>query len=287
MKKILFSLLILSTLLLFGAEKPPFAVPENFEKVVSESKFNWFEKRVNLTLYKAVSDRKVVLEKLSDYIFLQAVPSFAYADEKGEDRLGEDLMGLLGTIASAQDTVILPLEWNQLKNLGLPFKKSLMESMLFGKDTDSHFELTFFIEMNKLTGRVRETLNRQPGLALRYNSQSRFYRVGKKGVKAFVMIHLPNIAYEVIFTGNTPENVVKEKADEVKFILDSVETYEKRILADKKLTYDGRYIRGKGIMVDLWFLYGETKGNKKMAKMIFEKVIKGKPVKVTGSEKSK
>ena len=72
---------------------------------------------------------------------------------------------------------------------------------------------------------------------------------------------------------------------EAQFLHEVLQKHEKSIVEDKKLEFDGRYIRGKDIMIDLWFLPSNTKMDKVQAEKILKKALKHQPVKVTGSEK--
>jgi len=64
-----------------------------------------------------------------------------------------------------------------------------------------------------------------------------------------------------------------------------MEKYEKKLAADKALTYDGRYIKGKDIFIDLWFLHGKLNGDRAAAEALFEATLQHKPATVSGSEK--
>lgn len=268
------------------AADEPF-VPADLDAQLKGKGLNWFQTRVNQSIARSIRERKVALESLNEYLFLMTVPNFAYRGDAGEEKLGEDMMGLLGTIKTGEEAVIMELQWAELIGMGLPFKKKLTDALVFPANYfKSEIDLTFFVDVNTFTARVGAALGVVPKAKPVYNSQQKFYRLKRDDLQCIYIINIPNIAYEMVYTGEPFENIIKQYLKEAEFLFALMEKYEKRLAADKQLTYDGRYIKGKDIFVDLWFLHGKVKGDRAAAETLFEALFKHKPVTVSGSEKS-
>lgn len=261
-------------------------VPPDFDKHLSGSGKNWLQIRVNQSVARAIRERKVSLEALTDYLFLMTVPNFAYRGEDGEERLGTDIMNLLGTIRTPPDTVMMELQWSELITMGLPFKKKLTDALLFPAHYfPNEIDLTFFIDLNAFTARVGAAFEHKPKITPIYNSTQRFYRLRHEDLKCIFIVTITNLAYEIVYTGEPFENVIKRHIAEAYFLFSVMEKYEKKILADKALSYDGRYIKGKEIFVDLWFLYDKVRGDVSSAGSLMERLLRHEAVSVSGSEK--
>lgn len=261
-------------------------IPSDFFTQMSSSDQNWMERKINMAVRKAVQDRKVSLEKISDYLYLQIVPSFVYRGEEGEEKLGEDLLGILGTIKAGENAMIMSFSWKQLTEMNLPFERKLVENLLieprfFGKD----IELTFYVELNTLTNLVYNGLKRLSNVSLRYNSQRRFYRVEGKKTGFFYMVHVPNIAYEIIYSGLTYEMIIKRYLEEIRMLQSVMAKYTDKIKKANGISWDGRYLKSEKGVVDLWFLYTKSREEKKEPSSYVENLLNGKPVQVTGKEK--
>ncbi len=268
------------------AADEPF-VPADLDAQLKGRGLNWLQTRVNQSIARSIRERKVALESLNEYLFLMTVPNFAYRGDAGEEKLGEDMMGLLGTIKTGEEAVIMELQWAELVGMGLPFKKKLTDALVFPAGYfKSEIDLTFFVDVNTFTARVGAALGVVPKAKPVYNSQQKFYRLKRDDLQCIYIINIPNIAYEMVYTGEPFENIIKQYLKEAEFLFALMEKYEKRLAADKQLTYDGRYIKGKDIFVDLWFLHGKVKGDRASAETLFEALFKHKPVTVSGSEKS-
>ncbi len=266
------------------AEEP--VVPPDFEASLKGGGKNWLEVRVNQSIARSIRERKVSLEALNEYLFLLTIPNFAYRGDEGEERLGNDIMNLLGTIQTPSQTVMMELQWSELVAMGLPFKKKITDALLFPATYfERDIDFTFFVDMNALTARVGAAFESKPDMKPVYNSSQRFYRVRQGDLSCIFIVNIANVAYEIAYTGEPFENVMKRYVAEAEFLFTVMGQYEKKIKKDKNLEYDGRYIKGKDIFVDLWFLYSAANGNVASAKQLMEKVLQHKPVSVSGSEK--
>ncbi len=264
------------------------AVPPDFEMRLKGAGRNWLEIRVNQSVARAIRERKVSLEALNEYLFLMTIPNFAYRGESGEERLGDDIMGLLGTIQTPSQTVMMELQWSEIADMGLPFTKKLTDSLLFPPAYfEKDIDFTFFVDVNALTSRVGAAFENKPGMKPVYNSAQRFYRIRRENLSCIFIVNVTNIAYEMVYTGEPFENVVKHYVAEAEFLFVVMEKYEKKIKSDKRLSYDGRYIKGENILVDLWFLYDAVNGDIAEASRFIEKVLRHEPVSVVGSEKKR
>ncbi|HOW52468.1 MAG TPA: hypothetical protein PLV42_10555 [bacterium] len=267
-----------------AADEP--AVPADFDAQLKGKGLNWFQTRVNQSIARAVRERKVALESLNEYLFLMTVPNFAYRGDAGEEKLGEDMMGLLGTIKTGEEAVIMELQWAELVGMGLPFKKKLTDALVFPASYfKNEIDMTFFVDVNTFTARLGAALGVNPKAKAVYNSQQKFYRLKRDDLQVIYIVNIPNIAYEMVYTGEPFENVIKQYLKEAEFLFALMEKYEKKLTADKALTYDGRYIKGKEIFIDLWFLYGKVKGDRAAAESFIAAALQHKPVTVSGSEK--
>ncbi len=259
-------------------------LPKNYEQKLSEGSFNWFEKAVNEAVIKTILIKKVTLEKIADYIFLQTIPNYEYNTPKAEEKLGEDLMDILGKFQTSQNTVIQSFVYVNLLKMKLPFKKRLIDSMIVSPDffVSDSIDLTFFADVNKVTARIREALLRIKGFKPIYNSKNRFYRMKKENSRLIYFVRIPNIIYEMVYTGNTLENILKNQIDEIVFLGKTLDLFEKKIENSKKLTFDGRFIKGKNVFIDLFFLYEKTKGDIKRVKGLMNNALLGKKVDIRG-----
>ncbi|MBP5406459.1 hypothetical protein J6Z19_04840 [bacterium] len=270
---------------------PVVELPANYDDLVKNSKGNSMEKKIDEIIGSAIKTSHVVIEKLNDFIFLQVVPNFAYADENGEERLGEDLMKILnsGKISASVNSQFMSLDYTEMRLMGLPFKQKLVDSLVLGADKfDLSISLTFFININKLTNMVLNSLENVKDFKPLFNQNEKFYRTKFEDSKMLYFIRIPNIAYEIAYTGELYENVIAKQIKEALFIHDAIKNVEKKIEKDPLLSFDGRYIKGvkdDKISVDLWFLPQKTGMNSAEAAKIINKVLKHEAVKVTGSEK--
>lgn len=261
-------------------------LPDDFEKKLESSSMNWMEKKVNEAIGRAVTSKKAVIDEICEYIFIQVIPNFAYATGKGEEQLGDDLMLMLGKIKTSNDAVIQELSWSQLQQMGLPFKKKLSNSLLVAPEhMKNDIDVTFFVEMNALTNKVFNTFQQNKEYQAIYNSEQRFYRIKAGDLKLFYMIFVPNLSYEIVFTGEPFENVIKNYLDELKLLFSVMKKFEKKIIADKALDYDGRYIKGKDIFVDMWFFNSFIKDKGLNADNIMQDILAKKPIHIGGNEK--
>ena len=140
---------------------PMVELPANYDELIKNSKGNSMEKKIDEIIGKALKSSHVVIETLNDFMFLQVVPNFAYADEKGEERLGEDLMEILhsGKISASANSQFMSLDYTEMRMMGLPFKRKVVDNLVLGADKfDLSISLTFFINMNKLTNMVLGSL---------------------------------------------------------------------------------------------------------------------------------
>ena len=285
MKKIISISILLSFFQIIVAQnitKP--ILPNNYEQKLSEGSFNWFEKAVNKAIIKTILTKKVTLEKISDYLYLQTIPNYEYNTPKTEDKLGEDLMNILGKFQTSQNTVIQPFVYVNLLKMKLPFKKRLIDNMIIAPHffTSDIIDLTFFADMNKFTARIRESLLRIKNFKPIYNSKNRFYRMKKKDSKLIYFVRIPNIVYEMVYTGNTLENILKNKIAEINYLGNILDLFEEKIKKSKTITFDGRYIRGKKVFIDMFFLYEKTKGNIKRTKELMKNALLGNKTDIRG-----
>jgi len=283
---------------------PVVTLPENYEELVKSSSGNVMEKRINIIVGEAITKGKVVLEKVNDILFAQVVPNFAYADDNGEERLGEDLIAILQSnkMEAPRSAQFMNLDYRELMLMKLPFKKRLIDSMVIGADKfDLSLDLTFFVNMNALTNSVYNALRNIKEFttvynsALRnikefttvYNSSEKYYRTKFDDSNLLFLVRIPNVAYELVYTGELFENIISAQIKEALFLKNVIKDFEKQIEKDKELKFDGRYIKGKDISIDLWFLAVETEMNVEKGKDFIRKALKHESVNVTGSEKKK
>ena len=115
---------------------PVVELPAGYDDLVKNSKGNSMEKKIDEIIGVSIKSSHVVMEKLNDFIYLQAIPNFAYADENGEERLGEDLMKILrsGKISASDNSQFMSLEYTEMKLMGLPFKTRLIDSLVLSAD---------------------------------------------------------------------------------------------------------------------------------------------------------
>lgn len=269
---------------------PVVTLPENYEELVKSSTGNVMEKRINIIVGEAISKGKVVIEKVNDILFAQVVPNFAYADETGEERLGEDLIAILQSnkMEAPRSAQFMNLDYRELMMMKLPFKKRLIDSMVIGADKfDLSLDLTFFVNMNALTNSVFNSLKNVKEFKPVYNSSEKYYRAKFEDSNLLFLIRIPNIAYELVYTGELFENVISSHIKEALFLNNVMKNFEKIIEKDKELSFDGRYIKGKNISVDLWFLAQNSGMDVEKGKAILQKIVKHEPVTISGSEKEK
>jgi hypothetical protein len=270
---------------------PVVELPANYDELIKASKGNIQEKKIDEIIGKALKSSHVVIETLNDFMFLQVVPNFAYADEKGEERLGEDLMEILhsGKISASANSQFMSLDYLEMKLMGLPFKRKVVDNLVLGADKfDLSISLTFFINMNKLTNMVLNSLENSKDFKPVFNQAEKFYRAKFEGSKMLYFIRIPNIAYEIAYTGELYENIIAKNIKEAIFIHDAIKNVESKIEKDPLLSFDGRYIKGvknDKILIDLWFLPQKTAMNKSEADKIISKALKHEPVNISGNEK--
>ena len=270
---------------------PVVELPANYDELIKASKGNIQEKKIDEIIGKALKSSHVVIETLNDFMFLQVVPNFAYADEKGEERLGEDLMEILhsGKISASANSQFMSLDYLEMKLMGLPFKRKVGDNLVLGADKfDLSISLTFFINMNKLTNMVLNSLENSKDFKPVFNQAEKFYRAKFEGSKMLYFIRIPNIAYEIAYTGELYENIIAKNIKEAIFIHDAIKNVESKIEKDPLLSFDGRYIKGvknDKILIDLWFLPQKTAMNKAEADKIISKALKHEPVNISGNEK--
>ena len=270
---------------------PMVELPANYDELIKNSKGNQQEKKIDEIIGKAIKTSHVVIEKLNDFMFLQVVPNFAYSDEHGEERLGEDLMEILhsGKITATENSQFMSLDFTEMRMMGLPFKKRVIDDLVLGADKfDLSISLTFFINMNKLTNMVLNSLENIKDFKPLFNQAEKFYRTKFEGSKMLYFIRIPNIAYEIAYTGELYENIIAQNIKEAQFIHDAIKNVEGKIEKDPLLSFDGRYIKGvknDKILIDLWFLPQKTAMNKAEAEKIISKALKHEPVNVSGNEK--
>ena len=270
---------------------PVVELPANYDELVKNSKGNSMEKKIDEIIGTSIKTSHVVIEKLNDFIYLQVIPNFAYSDEGGEERLGEDLMKILhsGKISASDNSQFMSLDYTEMKLMGLPFKRKVVDSLVLGADKfDLSISLTFFININKLTNMVLNSLENIKDFKPVFNQNEKFYRTKFENSKTLYFIRIPNIAYEIAYTGELYENVLGKQIKEALFIYNAIRNVEKKIEKDPLLSFDGRYIKSvkdDKISVDLWFLPQKTAMNAAEAEKIIGKVMKHEAVKISGSEK--
>jgi hypothetical protein len=289
---------------LFGQEKlpegasmkslPPVPVvelPADYDELVRKSNANEMTKKVDKIVGNAVRKSRVVIEKLNDFIFLQVVPNYAYTDEGGEERLGEDLMAILNSNAmeAPRNSQFMTLDYTEMRMQGLPFKKMLIDSLVLKAGSfDQSISLTFFVNVNKLTNMVLNSLENVKDFSVVFNQAERFYRAKVKESKLLYFVRIPNIAYEIVYTGEMYEVVIAKSIKEALFLKNVLAQTEREIEKNKNLTFDGRYIKGKdqnNVSIDLWFLADKCGYDVAKGVELVKKALKGEPVKVWGSEK--
>ncbi len=261
------------------------SLPDSIDKKLADSSLNWLAKEINEVMITAIRDKKVRMEQIDDFLFLQVIPNFAYLSEDGEERLGKDLMDILdsGKFKVGSNVEIMQLHWQDMVAMHLPFKKNLLQQTIFPASVVSlHLDLTFFVNVNRLTGRVFEILKEHPRFTPVYNSQKKFYRTGINNSKLIYLIHIPNLAYEVAYTATPLPNIMKRKLAELNFLADLMRQYESRFAA-KGISWDGRYLKNSsGGMIDMWFLYQKMFHNPKKAGAAIESILAGKHVSIKG-----
>jgi hypothetical protein len=269
---------------------PVVELPSNYEGLVKSSSANSMEKKINTIVGKAVSGGKVVIEKVTDILFIQVVPNFAYADENGEERLGEDLLRLLesNSMEAPRNAQFMNLAYSELITMKLPFKKRLIDAMVIGADKfDLSIDLTFFININALTNSVYNSLKNIKDFEAVYNSREKYYRTKFKDSNVLYLIRIPNIAYELAYTGELYENIISRHIKEALFLKNVLKDFEKKIAKDTSLSFDGRYIKGKNVSIDLWFLGEKTGMDVEKGRSVIMKALNKNPVEISGNEKTK
>lgn len=267
---------------------PVVTLPDNYNELVRNSTGNWMEKKINEIVGMALSQNMVVIEKISDLLFLQVIPNYAYSDDKGEERLGEDLVRILqaNKFEAPRSAQFMNLDYSQLVEMKLPFKKRLLDSMVIGADKfDLSISITFFANMNAITNSVFNSLSNIKEFTTVYNSSEKYYRTKFENSKLLYLVHIPNIVYEIVYTGEMFETVISAKIKEAIFLKNVLKDIEPLIEKDTALSFDGRYIKGKDIMIDMWFIAGNTGFDIEKAKALLSKALKHEAVKVSGSEK--
>ncbi|MCK5807761.1 hypothetical protein KAH37_02120 [bacterium] len=264
-------------------------LPEGIDAKLAGSSLNWLAKDINRVMITAIQAKKVQIKKVDDFLYAQVIPNFAYLSEDGEERLGTDLMTILdsGVLHIPGAVEIMQLNWNDLKKMKLPFKRSLATRTIFPSEMMTlHLDITFFINLNRLTKRLFEMLKSNPLVTPVYNSQQKFYRAEIKNSKLIYMFRIPNIAYEVAYTATPLQNIVGKKMKEISFLASLMKQFESRFTASKGISWDGRYLKNKkGGMIDMWFLAAKSKRSETKAAKMIEDLLAGKMVSITGSEK--
>lgn len=270
---------------------PTVTLPQNYDELIKNSKGNTMEKKVDEIIGKALRTNRVVIEKLNDFLFLQVVPNFAYSDEHGEERLGEDLMSILqsGKISAAENSQFMNLDYTEMQLMHLPFKKRLIDSLVIGADKfDLSVSLTFFVNMNKLTNMVLNSLENVKDFKPVFNQAEKFYRLKFQDSKIIYFVRIPNIAYEIAYTGELYENVVGNQIKEALFLHNILKNFEQKIVKDPLLSFDGRYIKSvknNNVSIDLWFLPQQTAMNAAEAEKILNSALKHEKTNISGNEK--
>nr|HQI06181.1 hypothetical protein [bacterium] len=217
---------------------PVVTLPENYEELVKSSSGNVMEKRINIIVGEAITKGKVVLEKVNDILFAQVVPNFAYADDSGEERLGEDLIAILQSnkMEAPRSAQFMNLDYRELMLMKLPFKKRLVDSMVIGADKfDLSLDLTFFVNMNALTNSVYNALRNIKEFTTVYNSSEKYYRTKFDDSNLLFLVRIPNVAYELVYTGELFENIISAQIKEALFLKNVIKDFEKQIEKDKEL----------------------------------------------------
>jgi len=260
--------------------------PPTFFDDLKKSDYNPLIKSINKSIHESILTKKVTLHKLDEFLYLLTTPGFAYEGEDGNEKLGEDLVPVLGKFNVAQGA-LMSLIYNDLKKLNLPFKKMLTDYLLFPKEIFvKDIELAFYVDLNKLTGKIYNKLSKDKSLVLNYNSKNRFYRIEKRSQKAFYLFQIPNAAYEIVYTGAMIDSVIEKEVDEFSFIFSVIDKkLNKQLVNSKAVSFDGRYITGKSIFIDVWFLKKKSNSNVKHAKEFISKALKGKAVDIRGNAK--
>lgn len=259
-----------------------FSVPENPDEIMDKRGLNWLEKSVNREIIKAVKSEQVTLTKLESYIYLQVIPFYIYGQgPEGERKLRDDITRVLGTVNSPSETKIMPLPIAELETMGLPFDRKITDSMILPPELFfEHIDITFFIDMNILTGRVGEALRKMERIKPVYNSKNRFYRVMKKGSELRYFVHIANIAYEIAYTGRIPESIIKRMVKEIEFLVEIMDEYEEKLKKSEALAFDGRYVKGDNVYIDILYLYEETGGNNEKIEKIMKKAFSSEKVNI-------
>lgn len=266
-------------------------LPTNYDELVKKSSGNLMEKRVDKIVGQALAKGGVVIEKVNDFLFLQVIPNYAYADERGEERLGEDLMAILrsGKIEAPRNSQFMNLNYQEMEAMGLPFKKKLIDSLVIGADKfDDSISLTFFININKLTNMTLNSLENAKDFKAVYNQSEKYYRTKFKDSKLLYFIRIPNMAYEIAYTGELFETVISKYIKEALFLKETLKDFERAIVKDEKLAFDGRYIKSKmggDVLIDLWFLPEKTDLNLKKGREIMIKALRHEKITISGNEK--
>ncbi len=280
---------ILFPLLLTAAD---IVIPQGWEELVNNEQLNWLEKKVNETVVTAVKTSKVSLTKMDDYLYLQITPNYVYVGDDSDERLAMDISDALGSVNGSRDGVFMNLNWYELYTQKLPFNKRLPDSVkvvpsfnFYPVKGELSLDITFFFELNKLTGMVYSSLATNKELKLIYNSAKRFYKIELTGLKTHFFVHIPNIVYEIAYTGNTFESIIGDKIKELNLVFSVMKKYEPIIEKNEKLSYDGRYLKGDKIFVDIWFLYDYLEKNKLNADTVFADILNGKAIEIKGAEK--
>jgi hypothetical protein len=263
-------------------------IPENYEDLVNKAPFNTMEKKINLIIGESVRKNRVVIEQVNDFIYLQVIPNYAYFGDNGEEKLAEDLMEILnsGKISAPAGAQFMNISYAEMLEMNLPFKKKLTDSMILGKEKlTGSIDLTFFVNVNVVSNRLFNSLENIKEFKAVYNSTEKYYRTRYEGSRFLYLIRIPNLIYEIIFTGDLYETIVAKYVRESLFISGVLKKYEKGVTENKKLEFDGRYIKGEGVIVDLWFLPERTNLKEEKAEEIFRKILKGDKVEVVGSQK--
>ena len=278
------------------APEPPSALeseisvvlPDGIDKKLAGSPLNWLAKDINRVMIAAIKAKKVQIEKVDDFLYVQVIPNFAYLSEDGEERLGKDLMAILdsGALYIPGKVEIMQLNWTELKKMHLPFKRSLATRTIFPSEMMTlHLDITFFVNLNRLTKRLFEMLKSNPLITPVYNSQQKFYRAEIKNSKLIYMFRIPNIAYEVAYTAEPLQNIVGKKLKEIAFLANVLSKFESQF-SKKGISWDGRYLKNRqGGIIDMWFLYEKSKKSAETATKSIKSILARKMVKITGSEK--
>lgn len=264
-------------------------LPEGIDAKLQNSSLNWLAKDINRLMIVAVRTKKVLIEKVDDFLYVQIIPNFAYLSEDGEERLGTDLMNILdsGKLYLSSGTEIMQLNWKELKRMKLPFKPTLANRTVFPSQMISlHLDITFFINLNRLTKRLFEMLKSNPLIKPVYNSKQKFYRAEIEGSRLIYMFRIPNIAYEVAYTAEPLQNIIARRIKEVIFLAGVMKQFESRFGMIKGISWDGRYLKNSSDgIIDMWFLYPKSGRDSKKAGKMIEQLLAGAKISVKGSQK--